>query len=328
MSNDKINKFGSKNAFQPLFHPYDFEHGQHAVEKEEGGKKRKYLQGFSSGLDVDAHGECMTENAVKSFMAQANSGNMLLYSDVHGISASKDIGKLVKCEITQKGDWFTVFKLHDEDDFDPQLHREKFATIDSTWKQANGLPPYDHPMQKGFSIEGFIPEEDGVIKMTPTGQRVINNVELDGVVLVPRPAYQTGIANAVFKSLGKIPPWVAKKVKKDIVTTIQQIINDKENKKNFATKKFELDSALEDAIVLTMKDPKGSKSDRLNIIFDEYKRALIDLLLSSQGLFEQEREQENKKIIISKNMHIQRIYKHLQVKMLLLKNEIIRIKGE
>ena len=139
----------------------------------------------------------MTENAVNSFMGQANSGNVLLYEGQHGVNYIDDIGKLTSADIIKGGDWFTEFRLYDDLDKMGGVTLEK---ADKLWQQVNGFPPYNHPIQKGFSIEGEIPD-GGIVSMDTTGKRVIDDVLLDGVVVVPRPAYKDSIASAVYKAL-------------------------------------------------------------------------------------------------------------------------------
>ena len=138
------------------FHPREFDKGNHVIEKaDSAGRKRRYLCGISSGVKVDEHGERMTEKCIKSFMSQANSGQVLLFPDIHGIKESEDIGFLSKAEILDSNDWHTEFGLWDEGD---GIGKNKSEKIDTLWKQVNGLPPYKKARQKGFSIEGIIPE--------------------------------------------------------------------------------------------------------------------------------------------------------------------------
>ena len=199
----------NKIAFH--FHPFEYDSKSHVIEKSIDGVKKRYLKGVSSGIKIDGHGERMTEKCIKSFMDQANSGDVLLYPDIHGIKQSEDIGILTKASVSPIGDWETEYKLYDESD---GVGQNKLEVIDTIWKQLNGIAPYSKPLQKGFSIEGFIP--DAGVQMSQTGKRVIDNVELDGVVLVPRPAYQDSVANAVYKALGELPPWQVNKVQKNL----------------------------------------------------------------------------------------------------------------
>jgi hypothetical protein len=285
------------------------------IEKDVEGGKRKYLVGVSSGLATDAHRERMSEKAIESFMKQANSGEILLYPDIHGIKASKDIGRLTECKVMDNGDWYTEYALYNENDFDSELHKEKLSTIDTVWRQLNGLSPYEKPMQKGFSIEGYVPS--GKIKTNTRGENIIDDVMLDGVILCPRPAYETGIANAVYKSLGVCPDWVEEKVKKNIRGKLSEIISNKETQSQYYQRKFEIDEAFEQSIYEIMKDPKPNKQERLSIVFDEYKNIMIGHLISFQDMFEPELVDDP--VIIERSENIQKCVKEFQKKLILLK---------
>lgn len=164
------------------FHPLDFEKNLHAVEKSiNGGQKRRYLMGVSSGEKLDGHGERMTQKCIKSFMDQANRGAILLYADRHDVNYTDDIGILSGARVLNDGDWETTFRLYDQED---GLGDNTIQKADKLWRQVNGLAPYPHPLQKGFSVEGYIPD-DGIVEMSEDGRRVMDNVVLDGVVVVP-----------------------------------------------------------------------------------------------------------------------------------------------
>src|SRR5260221_4285429 len=95
------------------FQPRGIEKGLHVLEKDDNGKKKRTLIGISSGLDVDHHGERMSKSAIDSFHKQAQSGEVLLYPDVHGIKSTEDIGRLSKSEIDENGNWITHYDLYD-----------------------------------------------------------------------------------------------------------------------------------------------------------------------------------------------------------------------
>jgi hypothetical protein len=272
------------------FQPYKFEEHQNYVEKnDEQGKKRRYLQGISSGIKIDSHQERMTDKCIKSFMTQANAGNVLLYRDVHGIRASEDIGIMTKAEILPNGDWFTEYRLYDDDDDVDDISKQISKKI---WNQMTGQPPYKYPAQKGFSIEGYIP--DGSILSSRKDEsgnitnRVIDEVLLDGVVLVPRPAYKDSIAHAVFKALGEIHPEQGDVIKKDIHNELNKIIQDREVNNEYYKKKWDLNDAMECAIKKIMSKETPEKQQALDIIFDEYKNTMIPLILQSESLFRDE----------------------------------------
>lgn len=253
------------------------------IEKEIDGKKRRYFEGISSGLKEDAHKERMSKKAINKFMEQANSGDLLLYPDIHGIKQSEDIGILEKAEINKANDWWTSYRLYDEYDDPGQYKLEK---INNLWKQCMGLPPYKKPKQMGFSVEGIIPE-NGIIR-TIKGETVLDDIMLDGVVLVPRPAYMTSVANAVYKALDILPPWREEKVQRNISGKLNEVLKEELTDK-YWSKKFDVQDALEKAAEEIMSDPQDMKMERLVVVFKEYKSAMINLLLESQSIF-----QENK----------------------------------
>lgn len=269
------------------FQPNNFDNMGHIVEKEENGKKKRYLEGVASGLKRDAHGERMTEKCIKSFMDQANSGDVLLYPDIHGIKASEDIGILKEAKILPNGDWWISNKLYDEDD---NIGPNKFEVITTIWKQMCGLPPYTKPKQKGYSIEGYMPP-DGILSGEPDQfgnirKRVMDNIHLDGVILVPRPAYKDSIASAVFKALGEIPPEFENNLRKSIKEELQNRIEEQDLRDKYYSKKWDIQDALESQVERIMQREKDErKRNQLEILFDEFSNLYIDLIMESEGLF-------------------------------------------
>jgi len=268
------------------FLPFEHENRNHVVEKSESGKKRKYLIGVSSGLKLDGHREKMSENCIKSFHNQATSGQVLLYPDIHGIKASDDIGILTKSEILPNQDWKTEYRLYDEDDGIGQYKLEK---INDIWKQLNGMPPYKKAVQKGFSIEGIVPSQN-VINMNDSGEKVIDDVLLDGVVLVPRPAYETSIAHSIYKALGELNPYQIGVVKKSIESELKQVLDDKQTEHQFYSRKYDIESAFENLLERIMSDIKPQKAERLKVLFDEYQNIMIDLIMANENLFKRGNE--------------------------------------
>lgn len=270
-----------------VFHPYNYESKGHIVEKEENGKQRRYIEGIASGMKTDALGEKMTAKCIKSFMDQANSGDILLYPDVHGIRASEDIGILKEARIFDSGDWWISNRLYDEDD---GIGTHKKEIIDTLWKQMCGSPPYSKPKQKGFSIEGYIPP-GGIIEaeMDQVGNmrnRVMDNVLLDGVVLVPRPAYKSSIATAVFKALGELTPEFADNVRKSIKGELANKIQEDQLRDQYYKKKWDIQDALETSIEKIMRRSKDErKEEQIKILFDEYSKFMTDLIIESESLF-------------------------------------------
>lgn len=159
--------------------------------RKKAGAKRRYLEGIASGPSVDAHGERMSRAAIRGMQEQARSGEVLLYADVHGIRASEDIGRVTQAKITPAGEWWIRVRLYDEADPVDDAAKQR---ADKVWRQINGLEPYERPQKRGFSIEGYSTDQNG---------GTINGVDLDGVVLVSRPAYQRSVAQAVEKGRGR-----------------------------------------------------------------------------------------------------------------------------
>jgi hypothetical protein len=262
-----------------FFEPYKIEDKQYAVEKSaDGGSRQRFLRGIASGPAVDGHGEKMTEKCIKSFYDQTNAGDMLLYTDKHGVAYTDDIGILTEQKIVDSGDWFVEFRLYEPSD---NVGSRTLETADKLWKQVNGLPPYKHPKQKGFSIEGYIPE-GGILSMDQSGRRVINEVHLDGCVVVPRPAYKTSIAQAVYKALQETPPWVA-------TTTLQKTLRDKmdndDKSENYYRKWYRIQEALEENIREVMDSNPKDKKRRLVMLFDEYKEMMVELIIDNESTF-------------------------------------------
>lgn len=266
-----------------LMYPYLPEQKQHVVEKADaGGQKRRYLYGIASGMKTDGTGERMTANCVKAMKAQADSGEILLYAGQHGVDHTDDIGRLTSSQITPGGDWVIESRLYDEGDgFDPGS--KTLEKANKLWKQLNGLKPYRHPLKKGFSIEGFIPD-GGILEMSETGQRVIDNVELDGVLVTPRPAYLPSVAQAVYKALDILEPEKVQAMKANLKNTFSELLLNEEREHNFYTQKFKLDELFQEILDKIMA--RGDQTrDRLNLAFNEYKDAMIQLLLEHEDLF-------------------------------------------
>src|SRR4030042_2581287 len=76
------------------FHPFQVESKGHYLEKAEGGAKRRYLRGVSSGIMRDGHGTRRTLKAIEGMHEQGRSGSVLLYAGIHGVNFIDDLGKL------------------------------------------------------------------------------------------------------------------------------------------------------------------------------------------------------------------------------------------
>lgn len=256
--------------------PYEFEQRRHAVEKDAGGRRRRYLAGVVSGTREDAHGEHVTENCIASLVRQSQQGDVLLYPDLHGIKASEDIGILDTFRVEPNGDWYVEFRLYDEAD---GVAPDKISKIDTLWKQVNGLPPYRKPRRKGFSIEGYVPEDKVVLRET---QKAIDDMVLEGVVLVPEPAYQDSVAHAVYKALGVESPWA---VRKDMRSKLRASLDEQDLRDCYERERWRLDCVRDDMVRQAMAGPEGERESRLRMLFDEYRDLMVELILNSSALF-------------------------------------------
>lgn len=238
--------------------------GNCSVEKEEGDGKRRYLCGISSGPKVDGHGDRMSEACIRDFMEQIKSKDITLYVN-HGRDYTRDIGILTHAEITPSGDWYTEYRLYDDQDNVPEQDKQEANKV---WLQANGLAPYKRARQFGFSIEGMIP--DNGYEASDTG-KIINKVDLDpGVSLVSKPAYTSSVATAIEKSF---------KAKKDAIT---DILAAQEQVRDYYESKFKIQQAFDDAAeqIINSGASDEEKTQSLTELFDSLKDKLLPVLLS------------------------------------------------
>lgn len=268
-------------------HPYKFEEGLHVVEKADGeGRKRRYLKGITSGMKIDGHGERMTKGCVEKMQAQANSGEILLYEGQHGVTHTEDLGRLVESELTPTGEWITTYRLYDEHDNVGPVKLERANTL---WNQVNGLPPYEKPLQKGFSIEGYIPD-NGIIEMSESGQRVIDAVDLDGVLVTPRPSYRSSVISAVYKALGELQPDLKITISENIRGELINAIQEEKLKQSYYSKRFKLDDA-RDTKVEEYINNGGQIKAKLELLMVEYSRMFIDLIMEHNQVFVRPKDQ-------------------------------------
>lgn len=181
--------------------------GASLVEKSVDGVKHRYVCGIASGTRVDQHGERLTQRCIDSIVRQCKESDILLYADVHGVKASEDIGILTDFHLDERGDWVTEFRLYDSTD---KVDSKSLETADKLWKQLNGFPPYTKPRHKGFSIEGYVPDEGGLVDQKEKFG-IIDDIVLEGVVVVPEPAYQDSVIHSVYKALAEVPEWTRRK---------------------------------------------------------------------------------------------------------------------
>jgi len=312
------------------FHPFNFDHKGHAVEKaDDTGVRRRYLEGISSGIQKDGQGERLTPNCIKSLNEQGNSGTVLLYSGLHGVNFTDDIGILKGSFVDRSGDWRTSFRLYDASD---QMGTKTMEIVDKLWRQTNGLPPYNRPFQKGFSIEGVVPEEKILDKEINAdgsySKRVIDDMILDGVVVVKRPAYQASVVTAVYKCLDELPPQAIDKISKSMNTLLSDALRDKQNERNFYQRFMEINSALEEQISKIMSIDDRSVQ-RLEILMDEYKSIVVPLIIQNKDIFNPETIQENgdnNTSIIERDKRVDRIMKDLASQSRRLADVILKIR--
>lgn len=263
-----VKQCGTRVTFD--FRQRKYDSGFFAVEKADGGVKRRYLEGIASGVFVDGHGERMTPHCIESFQQQAKSGDILLFEGLHGVNFVDDIGMLVNSEITPNGEWHTSFRLYDEAD---GVGPNKLERVSDVWKQSCGLPPYSRPKMRGFSVEGDIPE-GGIKEVDESGRRVMDDVVLDGVVLVNRPAYQASMAFAVYKALGLTPPWAVRKSLKGALESKMLAASEREN---YWQKYYQLQDAL-DSEIKRIVTSQVEVDSQLEELFREYSSLAVELI--------------------------------------------------
>ena len=250
------------------------------IKKESGAANPgRYLVGISSGQEIDAHGDRMTDGAIDSMIKQAEEKDITLYVN-HGKDFTRDIALLTKSEKTGLGEWWTEYRLYDENDNVPDQDKQE---ADKVWRQAMGLDPYSRPREFGFSIEGYIPEDSiRVMEKDAAGvpiRREISHVELDpGVSLVPKPAYTASIATAVRKAL---------KTQKNNLAEMMSV-HTQEN--DYFTRKYEIENAFRELIDLVCNSDKtdDEKMQSLTEAFDSYRDMIIPVLLTRPGIEERE----------------------------------------
>jgi hypothetical protein len=271
----------SEGRIKILFHPNDEALNPWAVEKDEGGTKRRYLEGVTSGLDIDGHGERMTERCIKSFQSQAERGDILLFAGNHGSSYTEDIGMLVHSEIMADGQWLTRYRLYDSLD---GMGSQTLESADKVWKQINGLPPYTASQKRGFSIEGDIPE-GGLKYADQSGRRVMDDIELDGVWLVRRPSYRSSVAHAVAKAIG-VP--IPGKVRHSLEASLQSKMEEAEARSAYFDSYYRLNDATDCEVRRIMSEGAPDKLDQLSALYEEYGAMMIRLITENEGIFTDE----------------------------------------
>lgn len=250
------------------------------IKKDSGkGNPGRYLVGISSGQEIDAHGDRMTDSAIESMIKQAQEKDITLYVN-HGKDFTRDIALLTKSEKTPLGEWWTEYRLYDENDKVPEQDKQE---ADKVWRQAMGIEPYTRPREFGFSIEGYIPDDAITIMEKDSDgiaiRREISHVELDpGVSLVPKPAYTSSIATAVRKAL------------KTQKSNLAEMIAVHDQEKDYFTRKWEIDDAFRELVDLVCASDKSDdeKMQSLTEAFDSYRDMILPVLLTRPGIEERE----------------------------------------
>jgi hypothetical protein len=276
------------------FRQKKLESGLYAVEKDLGdGQKHRYLEGIASGIYVDGHGERMTPHCIESFQSQAKSGTIPLFSGKHGVDFADDIGILVDAKILDSGEWWTSFRLYDESD---KMGPATLEKADKVWRQSMGIAPYTKPKNRGFSIEGDIPE-GGIKSVDEMGRRVMDDVKLEGVVLVERPAYQASVAYGVYKALGVMAPW---SVRKSLQSSLESKMQAAGAREEYWKKYYQLQDALDSEIKRIMADSVEPENE-LSDLFVEYSKVAVSLILEYPQMYKDETDEVSPDQSVQKN---------------------------
>jgi hypothetical protein len=285
--------------------PIHFDITSHVEKADDKGQLRRYLKGVASGIKYDATQERMTKRCIDGMLAQSRTGEILMYEGQHGVDYTDDLGRLVEAEVTMAGEWSIECRLYDSmDGF--EAGSQTLEKADKLWKQVNGLPPYETPIRKGFSIEGLIPE-GGIISMNEQtgGERVIDAVDLLGVIVTPRPAYTDSNIIAIYKALDidKIPVQSRDRLAGKMRNNFQAKLEKEESQSSFYMKKCKADEVLDESVEYILE--MGTQiEDRLNILFDEYKQTMVGLILSHKSAFEREQAGQNPDVLKAKRLQV------------------------
>ncbi|MDR2193858.1 MAG: hypothetical protein LBP19_05245 [Treponema sp.] len=210
------------------------------------GKKR-YLCGVATGLKQDVHGERMSGNCIRSIIRQSKEKDILLFPDEHGIRESEDIGILHNLKQLPNGDIYVEFRLYDDTD---SVDARSIETANKLWAQSSGLPPYTRPREKGFSIEGYIPEDRKDLEDKRENEGIIDDMKVEGFVVVPEPAYENSVIQTVEKSKHTTKERnVAKKVQKSISPEEEDLIQNIDNEIKKLSELVKQHKSVEDDIV-------------------------------------------------------------------------------
>jgi hypothetical protein len=127
-------------------------------------------------------------------------------------------------------------------------------------------------------VEGTIPDGH-IVEMDSSGRRVIDKVDLDGVVVVAKPSYKPSVLSSVYKALNELPPKVQ--------DSLRNRLKKRERQKDFFEEKYSLMDILWEMVEEIMADFHADKDKTLEIVFDQFRDEMIRLLLDNQDQFEQ-----------------------------------------
>lgn len=268
------------------FRSYKDNNNNFIIKKTHEGAPRRYVAGISSGIKMDGEGERLTQNCIKSLMNQYITKDILLHAGNHGESFDTDIGIMTDSDfVNNDTDWYTEYRLYDEMDNFPL---ETINKVSHIWKQLTGTLPYRQPHKRGFSIEGRVPEEAILSKQINRdgsySKRVIDDIKLDCVLLCRQPAYLDSVATAVFKCLGELHPVAKEKIEKNINSLLKDEIEKSKNNQSFLVTYSRLCDLMEDHIIKIM-GLNDRPEERLGLLFDEYKKEMINLVLHNPQAF-------------------------------------------
>jgi hypothetical protein len=164
----------------------------------------------------------MSGTCIRSIIRQSREKDVLLFPDEHGIRESEDIGILHNLKQLPNGDVYVEFRLYDDTD---GVDAHSIDVANKLWAQTNGLPPYTRPREKGFSIEGYIPEDRQDLEEKRDTEGIIDDMKVEGFVVVPEPAYEQSVIKTVEKSKRITKEnGIAKKVKKALTPEEEDIV--------------------------------------------------------------------------------------------------------
>lgn len=249
------------------FAPYNFSEKRIAKKGEPYSFERttddapgRYLCGVSSGTAIDGHGDRLLPEAIEDLHRQATDHDIYLYA-AHDRPFTDDIGLLKKSMLLDNGDWYTEYRLHDNN-----------SEADRVWKMVNGITPYTKAREFGFSIEGLIPRDEyTTANGLPTGPKIVKRVILDqGVSVVTMPAYRPSHVVAIQKAF-----------ERDAMPIRREFPIIQKSELELLTERHKYDEQFENACekIVFMDAPEEVLLKEIDKVFGEYKAACTPVLL-------------------------------------------------